>query len=380
MSARLMENMAEGPPEINEESISELCRILKHLEKQMSREELQRLLATDQSWERLMTNYNLDRNEVNVLFTAIFDVKREISGILEELDRWKITAKEQIVKFNDAADCIDQTHKYCTIAKGVATATSVISVGLSAYTRGNGMLTAIKTGLEASAAIASCISDVFDEARCSIAKKQAIMKDNINHELILEEVKQALTNQMFQIGSIFQPMERFIKSVMAISKAIADPRRISNAQQHSTMGNAAQTGARQKRRVQKASRRTAQATSKEVLVEKGFNKVEILRNFITAFQKFQHVSQGARAKTVRELREMASQLSQRLEDVGDICETLRWVQSLKSLIPTGNWASETPWIYQVGRTKTDIIFEIASSMLRGAFLKILSILGLGKRI
>ncbi|XP_038621493.1 LOW QUALITY PROTEIN: apolipoprotein L2-like [Tachyglossus aculeatus] len=316
--------MAQGPPTLNMENINELCHILEHLEACMSREELQCLLATDQSRELLVTKYSLDRNEVNVFFDAIFDVKGEISDTLEELDRRQKELNDCITELNDAADNIDQIHKNCTIAQLVAKSTSstsgiLITLGfaLVPVTAGGSLiLSAVGTGLGTAAAVTSIAADVVDGKSSAAAKERAISGTNLNGKLLQNEVVQTLKENKVQISSAVHKGRSFIQCVKAIGEAQKRPRLVAYARRFSAMGNIAQNASRRGRNVQKAFGGTALAMAKGARVVGGLTaSVGILIDAVAIVRDSQHLHQGAKSETATELRKRASDLREHINEI-----------------------------------------------------------------
>ncbi|XP_016083449.3 apolipoprotein L6-like, partial [Ornithorhynchus anatinus] len=325
------------------------------------------------------------KNEVNVLFDAILDVKGEISDTLEELDRHEKEVSDRITELNNAADYIDQIHKNCTIAQLVAKSTSVacgiltiLGFALVPVTAGGSLiLSAAGTGLGTAAAVTSIATDVTEWKSSTAAKESVVSSTNVNGNP-LQDVVQALKQRKEQVSSAVRKGVSFIHCVKAIGGAQKSPRLVAYAKRFSTLGNAAQTTSRRGRQVQKAFGATALSMTKGARALGGLMACAgILMDTVAIVRDSQHLKQGAASEAASELRERASSLSQQLVYLGDLSQSLQWVKSLKSVIPPTTERGKNLLTYQTIIAARDTFFELLCTWFRGISLRFKRILGRG---
>ncbi|XP_053441757.1 apolipoprotein L2-like [Nycticebus coucang] len=321
--------------------------IMEYLQNKENLEDLHRLLSEDEEWEKLVTEADLSRDEVNELREALKELATYMSmedkempqedqlgieSLLNEFPQMKMELEERIQKLYALADEVDKVHRDCTISEVVASSTGAVSgiltilgLSLAPLTAGVSLvLSATGIGLGTAAAITSVSTSVVEFSSIVSAKVKAsqLLATDVNiADVGKEAVGQNIPNVASLISKCSKAQKVIGKNVRAIKLAKDSPRLAATAKRLMTTGKISARGSKQ---VQKAFEGTPLAVTKNARILGTAAAVVFLAMDVASLvQKSKHLHEGAKAELAAELRQEAQTLEKELEQLAQRYESLQ---------------------------------------------------------
>ncbi|XP_069441428.1 apolipoprotein L3-like isoform X1 [Ovis canadensis] len=320
--------------------------IIQYLQDTMSREQLELLLTEKEAWESFVAEADLSREEADALHRYLLELKTDLAKedqdgpqqdqldrkrFLEEFPRVKRELEESIAKLRELADKIDKVHRNCTISNVVANSAGAVSgvltvlgLALAPMTAGISLgLSATGLGLGAAAAVTSVSTSIVEHVSRSSAETEAsrLVPTGINEEEAFAEVLRKRTSQIISSTNNFiQALKGIGKNVRAIKLAKVNPRLASHAKRFMTAG---QVSARTGKQVQRAFGGTALAMTKSArIVGAATAGVALLLDVAFLVKEAKHLHEGAKTESAERMRQLATELEKKLEELIRTYESL----------------------------------------------------------
>ncbi|XP_051015310.1 apolipoprotein L2-like [Acomys russatus] len=344
----------------------------------LSTEDLQLLLAEEETWEQFVAAVAMSREEEVCLREALGEIiadtdvenedelhhdqqdkteRQEEDALSEALGEdtdiededelqnalWhreqflhaypqvKLELEERIGKLRALADKVDKVHRDCTISQVVASSTSAVSgvltilgLTLAPVTAGVSLaLSATGLGLGTAAAVTSVSTTVVEKVSLASAEAEAgsLVPSNRDTKKSIKEVLDMSTPKLVSVSkNSFKNLQGIKKNIDAIQLAKASPRLANNAKRLMTTGK---ISARSTRQVQKAFEGTALAMSKGArIMGATATGIFLLLDVVSIVEDSKHLHEGAKSESAAELRQQAQDLEEKLQELIQVHDSL----------------------------------------------------------
>ncbi|ELK35036.1 PREDICTED: apolipoprotein L2 [Myotis davidii] len=319
---------------------------IEYLMDPKDKEKLQRLLS-DESWERFVAAAKLSRDEADALYADLRELETLVvmeaedmpsvdqlhgESFMKEFPQVKQDLEERIRKLYALADEVDKVHRDCTISKVAASSTGAVSgiltiVGLSLapVTAGISLvLSATGMGLGAAAAVTGVTTGIVEASKNASAKAKArhLVPTGSDTEKVVEKVLSRNTPKIaFLAPKCFQSVKNIVKNARAFNLAKSNPVLAAEATSVMHTGAVSAQGGNQ---LQKAFGGTVLAMSKGARIAGiAAAGVFLLIDVVNIVKESKHLHEGAKARSAKELRQLAQELEKRLEELTRIHEILQ---------------------------------------------------------
>ncbi|XP_055993504.1 apolipoprotein L2-like isoform X2 [Sorex fumeus] len=340
-------------PEVYPANCSFVEYSINYIQNTMNKEDLYSLLTNNDIWEYFVTEAHfssiwsetgpsghIEREEADEVRVSL--MAQEMLGdmkhiepqeqefrerFLKEFPQMKRKLEEQITQLRELADKADQIHKDCTISNMVASSSSILSgiltiagMGLAPVTAGISLgLTTAGVGLGAASAVTGVATGIVEHVRLAAVEGDAkkLTSIEVNPEEILKGIISNCAPKVVPMGTnIYKGMMNIEKNIRAIKLVSANPRLAARATRFMNSGRISARGARQ---VKKAFGGTALAMSKGArLAGMATSGIFLLADVYSLVQQSADLQKGAQTASASRLREHASELEMKLENLKEI--------------------------------------------------------------
>ncbi|XP_054998894.1 apolipoprotein L3-like [Sorex araneus] len=250
---------------------------------------------------------------------------------LKEFPQVKKELEEHITQLRALADKAEKLHKDCAFYKLVASSTSIVSdiltiagMGLAPVTAGVSLgLTVTGLGLGAASAVTDVATSIMEHASMAAIKVDAnkLTSTGVNPEEAFKVVVCDCAPKIVPLGrNVIRRVEGIKKNLQAIKLVNANPLLEARVIRFLKTGR---ISTRNARRVQKAFGGTALAMSKGArLAGMATAGLFLLADVYSLVKQSVHLQAGAQPASASRLREQASELEMKLENLKEIHASL----------------------------------------------------------
>ncbi|KAM9230208.1 apolipoprotein L2-like [Dugong dugon] len=318
--------------------------IIEYLKNNLTEEELQNLLAEDQTLESIKAEVDLSRDEEDALYKSLNQLRKEIATedkdslqkeqqhrhqFLQEFPRVKMKLEECIRELHALADKVGKIHRDSTISHIVANSTSTVSgiltilgLALAPVTAGVSLpLCATGVGLGVAAAITSVSTSIVDHsARLSAKVKASKLMSTGDCEGAVNAVLPSLVSTTESCNQASSNIRKNDHAKELAKLLVTNHRCLMTSGNISIqIGNPVQkTIASTALKMTKGARVMGMATA----------GVFLLTDVVSLVQESKHLHEGAKTESAEELREQAWELERKLEELTKIYKNLLGTDSM----------------------------------------------------
>ncbi|XP_042103138.1 apolipoprotein L3-like isoform X2 [Ovis aries] len=310
----------------------------------LSREEL--LLLLTKFLKKIEANAGLSREDVNALHEYLNEMKRDLAGKEQEtlpkehLDRKRFLKKfpqvtQQLVelknKLLELADSVGKVHRDCTISNVVAHSTGALSgaltilgLALAPVTAGASVaLSATGIGLGAAAAVTAVSTSIVEHVSRSSAENKAsqLMAIGVKKWKMLLEVLKSNPQIVPTTDKLAEAEKRLERNIHAMETGEAIPDSEVSANVYLSPGRIAAPAIQQ---VEAGFKGTALAVTKGARIAGAATAgLFLLVDVGFLVKESMHLHDGAKAASAETLRQRASELERKLEELTQIYRRLQ---------------------------------------------------------
>ncbi|KAL1764041.1 apolipoprotein L3-like [Sigmodon hispidus] len=339
--------------------------VTDYLQDWASPRDLKLLLAKDEAWKVLVAEAELSRDEEADLHKAL-KLLLELPGVtdkvwlqkelqdrkrfVEVFPQLKRKLEENIRKLRALADHLDQVHRGCTMSNVLTNATSaasgvlgILGLALAPVTAGGSLLlTTAGVGLRAVATVTGAATIVVEEASKWSDKGEAkrLMSDTMDTMEKIVDLSKSTLKYYRKPYDVLKQLKNLKRYIHIIRVTRAKPHLLADAKHLMTTGR---ISGRRASQVQDVFEGTALAMTKKArLIGAGIAFSFLAVDVYSLVRESEHLSDGAKSESAEELRTLAQELEQKLEEIAQIHKKLQ--VSCDSL-PRFTWRSEMTWEY-----------------------------------